>query len=150
METTRCRHCHARLPPGSRFCSRCGRKFPVASSRGMWGWLAGGLAAAVLAAGTGALVASVSSGEPLAPAGGPAAAGGRTAAADAAGGPEWLRRAPPRVRVLYQWAAANRETLQYIPCFCGCGSVGHQSNYECYYRPNPAGGPPDYDAHAFG
>ena len=47
--------------------------------------------------------------------------------------PEQIRQAPPAVREAYRFAIANRETLQYIPCYCGCGAE-HASNYGCYVK----------------
>jgi hypothetical protein len=38
------------------------------------------------------------------------------------------------VREAYRFAVANRETLRWIPCFCGCGSEGHTSNADCYVK----------------
>lgn len=35
---------------------------------------------------------------------------------------------------VYAVAATNAEVLQYIPCYCGCGSQGHQSNLHCYIK----------------
>jgi hypothetical protein len=48
--------------------------------------------------------------------------------------PEDVRRAPDDVREAYRFAIANRETLRYIPCYCGCGSEGHTSNASCYVK----------------
>ena len=38
------------------------------------------------------------------------------------------------IQSMYRYAAANRETLQYMPCFCGCVDGGHASNFDCYVR----------------
>ena len=46
--------------------------------------------------------------------------------------PTDIRSAPAEVREAYRFAIANRETLRYIPCYCGCGSEGHTSNASCY------------------
>lgn len=48
--------------------------------------------------------------------------------------PEDVRRASPGVREAYRFAIANQDTLQYVPCFCGCGADGHTSNASCYLR----------------
>jgi hypothetical protein len=49
--------------------------------------------------------------------------------------PTAYRTAPDAVRTAYQYAAANYETLRYIPCFCGCGlSAGHLNNYDCFVK----------------
>jgi hypothetical protein len=46
--------------------------------------------------------------------------------------PADIRRAPMDVREAYRFAVANRDTLRYIPCYCGCGEQGHTSNASCY------------------
>ena len=33
-----------------------------------------------------------------------------------------------------RYAVANHDTLQYMPCFCGCVNGGHASNFDCYVR----------------
>jgi len=42
--------------------------------------------------------------------------------------------APDEVREAYRFAIANRDTLRYIPCYCGCSSEGHTSNASCYVK----------------
>lgn len=65
--------------------------------------------------------------------------------------PQSIRTSPINVREAYQFAVANPDILQKIPCYCGCGGVGHQNNYHCYVqeddRPN---GNLLLDSHAFG
>jgi hypothetical protein len=41
---------------------------------------------------------------------------------------------PTETQVMYRYAATNRETLRYMPCFCGCVAGGHKSNFDCYVR----------------
>jgi hypothetical protein len=48
--------------------------------------------------------------------------------------PKDISRAPDEVREAYRFAVANRDTLRYIPCYCGCGSEGHTSNASCYLK----------------
>lgn len=48
--------------------------------------------------------------------------------------PEAFLQAPAVVQDVYRYAVANRDTLQWMPCFCGCGAGGHTSNYDCYVR----------------
>ena len=48
--------------------------------------------------------------------------------------PKDIRSALEEVREAYRFAIANRETLRYIPCYCGCGSEGHTSNASCYVK----------------
>ena len=46
--------------------------------------------------------------------------------------PNDIKFAPAKVREAYRFAIANRDTLRYIPCYCGCGADGHTSNASCY------------------
>jgi|SRR5687767_2939560 hypothetical protein len=48
--------------------------------------------------------------------------------------PSDIAKAPAEVREAYRFAIANRATLRYIPCYCGCGSEGHTSNASCYVK----------------
>ena len=48
--------------------------------------------------------------------------------------PANIARAPDEVREAYRFAILNRDTLRYIPCYCGCGSEGHTSNASCYLK----------------
>jgi Protein of unknown function with PCYCGC motif len=48
--------------------------------------------------------------------------------------PAAVQRAPSKVQEAYRFAIANRDTLRYIPCFCGCGEEGHASNADCYIK----------------
>ncbi len=62
--------------------------------------------------------------------------------------PADVRSAPATVREAYQFAVANPELLQQIPCYCGCGAMGHTSNYACYVAGVDANGTVTYDSHA--
>jgi hypothetical protein len=46
--------------------------------------------------------------------------------------PSFTRKGGPKVQAVYRYAVAHGDTLQYIPCFCGCEHVGHRSNVDCY------------------
>jgi hypothetical protein len=48
--------------------------------------------------------------------------------------PPDVAKAPAEVREAYRFAINNRDTLGYIPCYCGCGSEGHTSNASCYVK----------------
>jgi hypothetical protein len=37
--------------------------------------------------------------------------------------------------------------LQWMPCYCGCGGIGHGSNLDCYFEPS-AGGTIVFEEHA--
>ena len=62
--------------------------------------------------------------------------------------PDEVRAAPVEVRQAYQFAAANPEILERIPCYCGCGGLGHTSNYACYVAGVSENGDSTYDPHA--
>ena len=64
--------------------------------------------------------------------------------------PAFVRGAPPRVREAYRFAVANREYLGQFPCYCGCGSVGHKSNLDCYVKTVRADGSIEFEDHALG
>ena len=70
--------------------------------------------------------------------------------ADAAQLPRFLDAAVPRVRDAYRYAVANRDALAHIPCYCGCGAMGHTSNLSCYIQPSAGDGALTYDEHANG
>lgn len=64
--------------------------------------------------------------------------------------PDFVRGAPAQVRDAYRFAIANRELLSAIPCYCGCGSMGHRSNLDCYIKSVRADGSIEFENHAFG
>jgi hypothetical protein len=64
--------------------------------------------------------------------------------------PAEVRNAPVSVQESYQFAIANPEVLTQIPCYCGCGAVGHTSNYACYVTSENEDGSLQIDNHALG
>lgn len=48
--------------------------------------------------------------------------------------PSFVSESPAIVQETYALAFANQETLNYMPCFCGCVNSGHQSNRDCYIK----------------
>ena len=64
--------------------------------------------------------------------------------------PKAMQDAPARVRSAYQFAVANPDALKNVPCYCGCGSMGHTSNYSCYVESVDAAGQVKFDSHALG
>ena len=61
-----------------------------------------------------------------------------------------VKNAPVAVRRAYQFNAANPDVMTQLPCYCGCGSMGHSSNYACYVSGVDADGKINYDTHALG
>jgi hypothetical protein len=66
-----------------------------------------------------------------------------------AGMPLDVMKSAKSVQTAYQFAVANPDVLKNIPCYCGCGSAGHTSNYACYVK-SDNGAKVDYDLHATG
>jgi len=64
--------------------------------------------------------------------------------------PADVKSAPVAVQQAYQFAVANPDVMQHIPCYCGCGSMGHTSNYACYVAGQSADGTLKLDSHALG
>ncbi|MFH1909238.1 MAG: PCYCGC motif-containing (lipo)protein [Chloroflexota bacterium] len=65
--------------------------------------------------------------------------------------PADVRAAPARVQEAYCFAAANPDIIiQQIPCYCGCGAMGHTSNYDCYVASGGTDGTLTFDSHALG
>ncbi len=70
--------------------------------------------------------------------------------ASMAGMPAEVRAAPVTVQQAYQFNAANPDIMSHIPCYCGCGAMGHKSNYDCYVDGVNEDGTIKYDTHALG
>jgi hypothetical protein len=66
------------------------------------------------------------------------------------GMPAEVRSAPVAVQQAYQFAVANPDVLTQVPCYCGCGVMGHASNYACYVSDSSPEGGITYDSHALG
>ena len=66
--------------------------------------------------------------------------------------PAWpmdIRQAPVVVREAYAFADEHPEVLSGVPCYCGCGAIGHTSNLACYVAGDGPSGT-SYDLHALG
>lgn len=64
--------------------------------------------------------------------------------------PHEVKKAPATVRQAYQFAVYNPEVVEALPCYCGCGAMGHTSNYSCYVEGSDENGELIYDTHALG
>lgn len=64
--------------------------------------------------------------------------------------PADVQSAPVAVQEAYQFASINPELMQDIPCYCGCGDIGHTSNFDCYVSDVDAQGNITFDNHALG
>jgi hypothetical protein len=61
--------------------------------------------------------------------------------------PSFARKGGSKVETVYRYAAANGDSLQYIPCFCGCGNIGHRHNADCYVAERFPDGRITYTSH---
>jgi hypothetical protein len=77
-------------------------------------------------------------------------AGAELALAPLSSMPREVQNAPATVREAYQFTVANPEVVTHLPCYCGCGPIGHESNYACYVSDVAPDGKITYDAHALG
>lgn len=64
--------------------------------------------------------------------------------------PAELTSLPVTVETAYRFVAANPDLMQNIPCYCGCGGIGHTSNYSCYVTEVDSRGAIHFDGHALG
>lgn len=64
--------------------------------------------------------------------------------------PAEVHSAPVTVQEAYQFNVANPDVMKNIPCYCGCGAVGHTSNYDCYVSAIDDAGNISFDNHALG
>ncbi|PYI57119.1 PCYCGC motif-containing (lipo)protein [Paenibacillus flagellatus] len=62
--------------------------------------------------------------------------------------PSFLRNQPEEMRTAYRLAAETVDTLQWIPCYCGCGeSASHKSNVNCFIKEMGSDGSVTWDDH---
>ena len=64
--------------------------------------------------------------------------------------PAEVHAAAVTVQEAYQFNIANPEIMKEIPCYCGCGNIGHASNYDCYVSDVDDAGNISFDNHALG
>lgn len=64
--------------------------------------------------------------------------------------PAEVQNAPVVVQQAYQFNTANPDIMKDIPCYCGCGNIGHESNYACYVASDDGNGNITFDNHALG
>ncbi len=48
----------------------------------------------------------------------------------------------------YAYALYHPQILQWMPCYCGCGGMGHRSNLDCFFKPALPGQPTMFEEHA--
>ncbi len=62
--------------------------------------------------------------------------------------PTFLNEKSEDTQTIYQAAAAHKELLENMPCYCGCGeTANHRSNYDCFVYENRENGAIVWDDH---
>ncbi|WP_308302510.1 PCYCGC motif-containing (lipo)protein [Peribacillus deserti] len=62
--------------------------------------------------------------------------------------PDFLADKPEDMKTIYLAVSRNRELLEKIPCYCGCGDeAGHKNNYDCFVYENKENGNIVWDDH---
>ena len=149
-KTHPCPKCATQVPEGARFCQKCGAPAAPGGTPGnrktgfQWKLVLGALLA-VIAVVAAAMIALSQPGDTA-----PAAKVAGDSIPGAGPMPDWLTKADPSILADYAWAAEHYEELRYMPCYCGCNSVGHTNNASCYFRWDKDGKIQGYDAHALG
>ena len=64
--------------------------------------------------------------------------------------PDFVQSAPTRVKDAYRYAVSHADDLAAVPCYCGCGSMGHTSNLSCFISGYSKEGTPIFEPHASG
>lgn len=148
MSTThRCPHCGAAVPGKAQFCQECGGE--TTGSRKRFSTRTIGVLLMALVVLAGATFAGLQMAGPKSPAT-DTAQGHPTQIMGAGQMPVWLLSADRQIQNDYVWASSHLEELQYIPCYCGCGSFGHTDNYSCYFKRDQQAAITGYDNHAVG
>ncbi len=62
--------------------------------------------------------------------------------------PDFLAEKPEDMKTIYLAVAQNKDLLEKIPCYCGCGeSANHKNNYDCFIHENKKNGEVVWDDH---
>jgi len=64
--------------------------------------------------------------------------------------PSFALEKSQKVQAAYRYAVDHEDTLQYIPCFCGCNNIGHRHNAACYIIERLPDGQVTFNSHATG
>jgi hypothetical protein len=62
--------------------------------------------------------------------------------------PGWIVRKGSKVQRAYTQAVAHRDELRYIPCYCGCGNMGHSAVADCHIAYVAIDGSITFEEHA--
>ena len=64
--------------------------------------------------------------------------------------PDYVQSSPQTVQEAYQFAVDHPDMLTHQPCYCGCGSMGHTNNLDCFISDISEIGEITFDGHASG
>lgn len=62
--------------------------------------------------------------------------------------PAYVRDAVAQTQVAYAFALARPDVLQWLPCYCGCASMGHRNNLDCFLHPRQGRASLGFEEHA--
>ena len=62
--------------------------------------------------------------------------------------PAYVKTLPDDWQQAYAYALARPDVLQWLPCYCGCGGMGHRSNLDCFFQRREVKGTFAYEEHA--
>lgn len=62
--------------------------------------------------------------------------------------PAWLLAMGPQTERSYTQAVAHRDELRYVPCYCGCGGLGHTAVVDCHIASVAGDGSITYERHS--
>jgi len=61
--------------------------------------------------------------------------------------PDYVKALPGDWQGAYAYALARPDVLQWLPCYCGCGGMGHRSNLDCFFQRREVKGTYLYEEH---
>ncbi len=76
--------------------------------------------------------------------------GSKTVSMSMADMPDYVQESPSAVQEAYLFAVTNPRALETVPCYCGCGALGHISNKNCFIKSIDSEGRVTFDSHASG
>jgi Protein of unknown function with PCYCGC motif len=62
--------------------------------------------------------------------------------------PDYVRGADARVQEAYRYALERPDVIRWMPCYCGCASMQHRSNLDCFLRARMTAGAVAFEQHA--
>lgn len=62
--------------------------------------------------------------------------------------PAYVQALPGAGQAAYAYALARPDVLQWLPCYCGCGGMGHGSNLDCFFVRREVESTFTYEEHA--